>query len=229
MKQPLHELFVYASRHVTVKDIEDFCPNDPGYSNYVREFTQILSTGIPPESANFELTETVSSTLGAYAREDTDEVRFLRFRTFSNSVGMALLAGSEGRDVALPPNYLAISLIEDAYVLKDERLLYLLCPAFAEVHDHIVQGHWFAEEAPFFLLGQLIVCFLGYEPLIDTSTLADELIEEVDRLSRYGSNDFLWGCVFFNRRQDRWRHFIGLSFPDNASNDSVALLRSALL
>jgi hypothetical protein len=229
MKQPFHELLVYASRHVTVKDIEDFCPSDPGYSDYVREFTQILSTCIPPESAHFDITETVGSTWWHDASVCENEVRYRWFRTFTNSVGMALLASSEGRDVDLPPNYLAISLIEDAYVLKDERLLYLLCLAFAEVHDHIFQNHWLAKDAPFFLLGQLIVSFMVHGTSIDTSQLADRLIQEADKQAGHFSNEFLWGCTFFHQFQERWRHVIRLSFPNNPSNDSVALLRSTLL
>jgi hypothetical protein len=41
------ELFKYALRHVTVEDIERFCPSDPGYPA-IRAFTEILASGVPP-------------------------------------------------------------------------------------------------------------------------------------------------------------------------------------
>jgi hypothetical protein len=86
-----------------------------------------------------------------------------------------------------------------------------------------------SEDAPFFSLGQLVVTFLGHGIPEDVTKLADQVIAEADEHARHASNEFLWGCTFFNQLHDRWMYFVRLSFPSDASNDSVAALCDALL
>ena len=228
MKQAYRELFAHASRHVTAKDIADFCPNDPGYANYVRAFVQILTSGTPPDSYDFDIIETINLTQFSDPAREVDPFRFRWFRTFTNAVGIAMLTGSESSDF-ITPNYLAIRLIEDANTLNDESLLCLLPNVLAEFHDHIASEEWFAAETPFLSLGQLIVICLGHGPPEEIPRLADQLIAEADKHAGQSSNEFLWGCTMFDQFHDRWRHFVKLSFPVDASNDSVAALRDALL
>jgi hypothetical protein len=229
MKSACRELFHRASQQVTAKDISDFCPDDPGYAAYVRGFNRILSSGKLPIMSDFDVSETIGLTTWVKAEDEIDPGRFRRFRIFTTAVGMAILGGPEGPSESNPPNYLAIRLIEDAHALHDERLLSLLYRVFAEAHHRIIQSGSMSEEAPFFSLGQLIVTFLGHGIPEDIAKLADQVIAEADEHARHASNEFLWGCTFFNQLHDHWRHFVRLSFPTDASNDSVAALRDALL
>lgn len=223
------QLFEYASRQVTPKDVSDYCPGDPGYPGYVQEFTAILSSGIPPSTSHFDISETVGLTRWADADRKADPTRFRWFRTFTNSVGVAICTGPEGPDDCMPPNYFGISLLDDAHALRDPHLLQLLSPVFAEIHQRITETECFAEEAPFFVLGQLVLAFMGFAPSADISGLSRQLISEAAQHARYASPDFVWGCTFYNQLHDRWKHFVELSFPSNAANDSIASLRNALL
>lgn len=223
------ELFDYASRHVTPKDVSDYCPGDPGYDDYVRAFTAILSSGSTPSASHFDITETIGLTRWVDADGEADPNRFRRFRTFTNSVGIAIAAGPEGPDDCMPPNYFGVSLLDDAYALQDPHLLRLLSPVFAELHQRITETEWSAEESPFLILGQLVLAFLGFAPSADIAHLSEQLISEASKHAGHASPEFLWGCTFFDQLHVRWKHFVELSFPRDAANDSIASLRNALL
>ena len=165
----------------------------------------------------------------ADADRAADSTRFRWFRTFANSVGVAIATGSEGPDDCMPPNYFGISLLDDAYALQDSHLLQLLPLVFAELHQRISDTEWSAEEAPFFLLGQLVLAFLGFAPASDTARLSEQLFSEASKHAGHASPQFLWGCTFFDQLHHRWKHFVELSFPCDASNDLIASLRDALL
>jgi len=229
MKSACFELFEYASQHVSPKDISDFCPSDPGYPDYVREFTAILSSRIPPTKSNFDITETIGLTRWADANHQRDAIRFRWFRTFTNSVGIAICSGSEGPNDCMPPNYFGISLLNDALALRDAQLLRLLSPVFSDLHQRLYESAWFSEEAPFFLLGQLVLAFMGFAPGADIARLTEELIAEATHHAGYASPDFLWGCTFFDQLHNRWKHLVELSFPRNADTDWITVLRDALL
>jgi hypothetical protein len=124
MTPAIRELFEYALRHVTAKDISDFCPGDPGYGDYVRAFNAILESSTLPKEADFDITETIGLTIWSKADDWPDPVRFRRFRTLTNAVGIALLVeDANGAEQNLRPNYLAIRSIEDAHALQDDALL----------------------------------------------------------------------------------------------------------
>lgn len=228
MKQAFRELFAHTSRHVSIRDIEEFCPSDPGYANYVRAFSHVLSSRTLPDACEFDITEPVNLCLHSDAAARADEIRFRRFRAFINAVGLALLTGAEGCSCFIP-NYLAVRLIDDAHALNDRVLLALLLHVFAEAHDHVALEDWFAEETPFLSLGQLIVVCLSHGPANEVLRLADQVIEEADKHAGEASNEFLWGCTLFNQFRDLWRQLVKISLPADASNDSVAALRDALL
>jgi hypothetical protein len=223
------ELFDYAADLVTEKDIADFCMPDPGYPGYVRTFTTILASGIPPVVSDFEISETVILTRVGNPMDESDPLRFRRFRTFTNAVGVGICAGPEGpQDNG--PNYLGISLLDDAYALQDSQLLRLLFPAFGELHRRLAGIEWIAGESPFFLLGQLVLAFMGFAPSADIAGLCDQLIAEGSRRYLFRSSpEFLWGCTGFDHSHHRWKHFVELSFPTGPANSSAALLRDAIL
>ena len=229
MTPAVRKLFDYTSRHVTPKDVSDFCPDDPGYPGYVRVFTAILSSGVPPSKSHFHITETIDLTRWSDADGEADPTRFRRFRTFTHSVGVVIVAGAEGPSECIPLNYLAISLLDDAYSLQDTHLMQLLPPVFAELYQRIVETEEVAEEAPFLLLGQLILALLGFAPSADVACLSERIISESSKHAGHASPEFFWGGTFFNQLHHRWKHFVELSFPGDAANNSIAALRDALL
>src|SRR5580698_6516606 len=115
------QLFRYARGHVTCDDIGEFAPSDPGYANYVRAFTKIHESGTLPHEVSFDLSETIGLTRWWPAGEYSGppRARFRRFRTFVTSVGLDLCVGRKGLDQVFPPNYTAITLIDDAVAIAD--------------------------------------------------------------------------------------------------------------
>lgn len=229
MTPACRDLFDYASRHVTPEVISDYCPSDPGYADYVREFTAILASRSPPPKAHFDITETIGLTRWHDPDRESDPMRFRRFRTFTNSVGVAMTAGPEGPDENMPANYFVISLLDDAHALQDSHLLQLLPPVFAELHQQTVKTEWFSGEAPFLLLGQLVLAFLGFAPGMDVIRLSEQLVSEACEHPGYATPEFLWDCTLYNQLHHRWKHFVALSFPRVHEDDSIVSLRDALL
>ena len=229
MTPACRNLFDYASQHVTPATISEYCPSDPGYADYVREFTAILASGFPPPTAHFDISETIGLTRWHDPDLEADPMRFRRFRTFTNSVGVVMTAGPEGPDEEMPANYFAISLLDDAHALQDSHLLQLLPPVFAELHQQVVKTEWFAGEAPFLLLGQLVLAFLGFAPGIDVIRLSEQIVSEACEHPEYATPDFFWDCTVYNQLHHRWKHFVALSFPRVHEDDSIVSLRDALL
>lgn len=229
MTTPCRQLFEYAMRHVTPKDVSDFCPSDPGYADYVREFTTILSSGIPPIASHFDITETIGLTRWSDASQESAPARFRRFRTFTNAVGLMISAGPEGPDDGMPANYFAVSLLDDAHALQDPELLSLLFPAFGEFHQRVAETEWVAGEAAFLLLGQLMLALMGVAPSTDIAAMSEQVIAEAAQCANRATSEFLWGCTFFDQLHDRWKHFVTLTFSRDATHDSTAALRDALL
>jgi hypothetical protein len=229
MTPACRELFEYALRHVTPKAVADFCPHDPGYPDYVREFTAILSTGVPPSASSFEISECVNSTRWTDAASESGPVRFRRFRAFTNSVGVAICSGPEGPSDGMPPNYFGISLLDDAYALNDSEFLRRLFPVFQELHKRIAETQWGAEEALFFLLGQIVLAFMGFAPSASIPSLCEQLIAEESRHKGRASPEFLWGCTCFDQLHHQWKRFVEFSFPVREDSSCAALLRDALL
>lgn len=223
------QLFEYASRNVTAKDIADYCPSDAGYADYVQEFTAILASGAVPEASNFDINETIGLTRWSDAEGMMDPVRFRWFRTWANAVGVSIACGPEGPGDYFVPNYLAISLLEDAHLLQDLSLLKLLPAVFDELHQRTIQVEYMAEESPFLLLAQLVLALQGHAPEADISCLAQRLMSEADQYSGRVSHNFLWGCTYFDQLHHRWKHFVDLSFPRDGASLTLGALRDALL
>lgn len=222
-----HDLFAYTARGLTPQDIADFCPGDPGYGDYVETFNTILRTRIPPVTTSFEISETIGLSTYVGAETVADPVRYRRTRVFANAVGACLYVGPCGGDDHNPANYLAITLLDDAWALQDATLLVLLTPAFAELHARLLTDD--PNESPFFLLAQLILAFLGYAPSVDQPQLAAQLIAGAAQYNEWGSTNFLFGCTVYDQLQHRWLHFVRLSFPRKTPHEDITLLRDELL
>jgi hypothetical protein len=220
-------LLEHAMRRISLKEITDFCPGDPGYPDYVQAFAKILSQRQLPPDWSFEITETIMLS-GGDVPEQWDSARFRRFRIFINTVGVAMgITSKRGPNDIVPANYLFIQLLEDAYELRDAELLGLLVPVIPEYLDRIRDDGWFDDEAPLLLLAQLMLALLGYYPGSDIEKMAQDVIDSA--LRQPPNRDFLWACTIFNQRHDRWRFFVNLTFEPHRSNAVISSLRDALL
>lgn len=233
MSPGCRQLFEYAVQFVTTRDIERHCLSDPGYLDYVREWSQILRTKNVPLTVNFDIGEIIATSDPAFPCSGSDPASYWRFCVFVHSVAAAISTGPEGPDEEHTINYIAVHLLYAARQLGDEHLLTLLPAVFAEVHQVISTSDWYDSEAPFFLMGQLILAFLGFNPNADVSGLAAQIIEEARPFPRFLSGGtspvFLWDCTCYKSHHDRWLRFVELSFPAQPVNETVALLKDALL
>jgi hypothetical protein len=230
MKSPAcWKLFFYALEPVTPQDIAAYCPNDPGYPAYVREFTSIRKARTPPSACNFEISETINLTQWGNPQEERDPDRFRRFRIFTNSVAAMLWACGDGPDESTTANYVCINLLDDAYSLQDAELMRLLFPVLGEMIQPVSESLWGSAEVPFLLLGQLLIALMGYAPHADISGICDQLMEREARCSDKEGNDFLWGCTSFDSLHHRWKHLVNIAFPTKPDDATASLLRDALL
>jgi hypothetical protein len=231
MTPAIRELFAYARQHVTPEDISRFCPSDPGSGYYVRAFDAILESGTLPMKAVYDIMETVAATIyGEADRWELDAVRFRRFRTLTNVVGITLFINEvDGTEQNLTPNYLAIRLIEDADSLQDETLLRMLPGAFAELQS-VLETQSLPEEVPFLLLGQLLLAFRGFPPSANIPRLIEELKAEAATVHEgRESNSFFWDCTSYTQLHERWRDFVRTCFPPDSRDEAVNSLRAGLL
>jgi hypothetical protein len=205
MAAPNLDLFKYAAGFVSVEDIAKFAPNDPGYENYVREFTQILKSGALPPRADFDITETIGLTRWSNPDREKNPVRYRRFRTFTNAVGVALCVASQRDDDSLPANYSAISLFDDACALHDRKLLSLLLPTFEEFYKVLYADN--SAESLFLLLGYLLgmIELKSPEPAIDE--VAARIMNEEPEYEEMASKQFLWGRTFFDPLHSVWKRY----------------------
>lgn len=221
------KLFEYARTKVTAKDIVDFCPGDPGYPAYVREFTSIWESGQLPEM-HFNVSETIGLTWWVRAFERLDEVRFRRFRTFTNSVGLAINSTKYDFSTCVPPNYLVASLLTDAFALNDLSLLPLLETAFVEFRERIKIQDNAPEEVPFLTLALTILALKGYPPKADISEMCSRVIKEADANKNEYPDEFLWDCSSFDGFRSEWTKLVEDSLPQHSKEEPVALLREML-
>ena len=91
MHPAIQSLFEYAAKKVTHQDIEDFCPGDPGYLDYVREMTSIRDSLQIPRESNFDIRETISLVGWARPSDYRWPRNFMRFRRFTTAIAIGLV------------------------------------------------------------------------------------------------------------------------------------------
>jgi len=222
-----HNLFLHARSLVTAADIAAFCPSDPGYHTYVMVFTEIWQTGRFPDNPA-DISETLCNNWWTRRIRPEQEPNFRRFRTFTNAVGLCFCLGGAGPSDFLPPNYFAASLLEDTFALEDRVLLELLGPSFDEFHRRLQSYDEWRGEHPLFLLAKIILAWKLGEDVQAIAARCTELIAEADRLKPEYPADFLWDCTSFNQLMPVWKSLVAQTFPANAKEESVALLREML-
>lgn len=223
------QLYQFARNLVTLRDVHDFCPDDPGFTAYVREFTRLLSTSEPPLTSNFEISETIGLTHWKDAKLEPEPERFRRFRVFTNATGLAITLLGHGPREDLTPSYLAASLLDDAYALDDSKLLQLLPSVFSALYDCLVQHEYFSGETPFILLGQLLLLINEQGGGIEAEHLASRIIREASDFKGKARNEFFWGCSHFDQFNERWQFLIEQILPAASENHELMALRNALL
>lgn len=219
------EVLEYTRRHVTPKDIADFAPGDPGYPNYVRVWTEILETGRLPERAHFDITETIGLTRWSDATRERDERRYRRFRLFTNAVAMAMYARDDDAYETMPPNYVAISLIDDGVELKDMDVLLMARAAFAELHAAMQKNE--REEAVFVLLAMLLIDRITRTHADESQSLITQLIRDAEQHTGWATDEFLWGCTHYDQLHRRWKSYVYRYLAP--TTPEVASLRARLL
>jgi hypothetical protein len=224
MTPACRRLFDYALSFVTRRDIEQFSLSDPGYPDYVREWTQILMSRQVPEQANFDIHEIIATTKSGYLPRDKDSGRYLRFCVFTNAVAAAISTGPGGPDESITLNYVAVELLDCGHALSDDTLLRILPDVFDEIHTKVRHTDWCSEEGPFFLLGRILLAYQGFDPGADTAHLAEMLIQEEAAASVRFATGFLWDTTAFTSHHDRWWRLVETCFPEKPAGESEALL-----
>ncbi|MEM9420543.1 MAG: hypothetical protein AAGA25_16055 [Planctomycetota bacterium] len=82
MEAVIQEFFDLVAKPITRQHLVDFCPNDPGYENYLRAWGEIIETHRVPQRSHFDLSETIGLTGWAEPEEWDDPERFREFRRF---------------------------------------------------------------------------------------------------------------------------------------------------
>lgn len=225
---PLNELFQYARQEVTLKDIADFAPSDPGYPRYVAELSEIYNSGVIPKMADSEM---IALTNHYEAKTESDPPRFRRFRIFTCSVGMMLLANERASDSVCPVNTLLIRLMEDSLALSDRHLLNLLSSAFDALHTALKECWWWEEEYPFCLLAIIITRLELGDELLSLRSLASQLIEEDQAVRKEigaDTDEFLLGLTNFDTYHHTWRKWICKYLPTETNLEEFVLIRKAI-
>lgn len=229
------KFFEAAADQVTAADVAKFCPNDPGYPNYVRTFESILTSRVIPVEFDFDISETIGLTQYGHPDEELqaqDALRFRRFRIFTNAVCLAILLGPNEDGWNLPCNYYAINLIDDIDALNDDRFNDLLLPVLVEMYQKLSLELWCSEESLFYLLAQLFIGLKGNASQAHLNELADQLMTheaKLDTDEKEGRHGFLWQRTFFDQMHPRWKHFVEKLFPPATTQDSISRLLEALL
>lgn len=223
MDKSVLEFFNCCRSNVSQQDIVDFAPQDPGYDNYVQVWTEILSSGEIPEVSSFDIAEVIGLTGFANPAEEVSAERFLKFRRFTSSLGVALINKGIASDVVRPPNYLARDLLVDT-VDCDLEVHELLYKVFSATRNSLFNSKE-EIEYPFFTFGEIVLgqrlndyqsCAKDAAQLID-----DEAFVRNEESYSYlvQSDEFLLGITNFDQFHKDWKELASaLSNPVNDEN-----------
>jgi hypothetical protein len=233
MHEAVEKLFQHTRAKITEQDIRDFSPNDPGYLDYVRLWTEIWKSGVIPRENEFDLSEVINLTGWFETKQlvGNDLKRFFSYRRFTGAVALGLIHhGNDSEDVR-PANYLARDLIIDHDVTDPEHLN-LLQKVFSVTREMLVStGH--EDEYPFFTFGMMILGQRAGD--WDGAAQAAAMLIEDERIvwkqisEGYGiiDNRFLLRLTYYDARHADWIAFAKqLSNPKN--DESTQLIIDAL-
>ncbi len=227
MPTPGDVLFQYAVTFVSFDDIRRWSPTDPGYKDYVREWTTILTTRSLPLEYSFDVSEVI--TLNRYWKEgfEPDTAAFWRYRILTNAVEIAMRACGTDDGQSMTPSYAAITSIHDGLKLDDKKLFGLLLSAFGELTAKLKSEQ--DEQALFLILAQILVRFTLRQSESEIASLAQMLIEDEPTYKLRTSTRFLWGTGFYDQFNALWRKYVEQLFPLQPHLQPIQLLRDLIL
>lgn len=230
--ESVEELFRLSRCEVTSDDILAFSPGDPGYNDYVREWTQILRSGIVPLKPNFDLTEVIAMTSWADPTSWSGDVqRFLAFRRFTSAVALTLIHRSNNCEAVRPPVYLARDLLVDLidFYPTGAKFLSTLRAVFRDTRTLLRSTR--DPEFPFITLGLLILAQLDHDWTSAEHAAEQLLADEQEARGFLGalfwSPEFLFGLTVYDQLTKDWRRMIaGLQNPSH--HEATAIIIDAL-
>lgn len=204
-------LFEYTRSRVTEREIADFSPNDPGYPDYVRLWTEIHRSGLIPERTQFDLSEVIGLTAWADPDDYAEPERFRSYRRFTSAVGLALIHFGNDSDDVRVANYLARDLLIDLDRTggggEHLRLMKRVFPSSRAV----LAAAGYENGYPFFSLGMMILAQIDGD-WESADAAAAQLIEdesEVRRSDELGylviDNRFLFGLSNYDQLHRDWQ------------------------
>src|SRR4051812_31800081 len=105
------KLWTIVVQHVNPEDVVCFLSGM--HELDVEVVTEIAAAGETPEYVGTTIGDALGWVWWGDPTEKPDPVRFRRFRMFMNTIAVMAFAEGEGPRVSIPPNYLAISLLDD--------------------------------------------------------------------------------------------------------------------
>ena len=150
------DLFLKCTSQISPEAITRWCPGDPGYKSYVKEWQQIWRSKRVPTESNFEVSETVGLTLW----EANSDPEFLRFRCFTNSVALKLMCVHR-QEVVFDLNYPLIRLLSDIISLRDHAAMKLFTYAIEVAERECAAGIEFLHAVPWLAHTRLLAAALN--------------------------------------------------------------------
>lgn len=226
-------LFQFACRYVTDEDIKDYSPSDPGYGNYVRRWSEILSSGTLPRECEFDLSEVICLTGYHDPEKERAPQRFRNYRRFTSAVALGLIhAGNYSEDVRRPANYLARDLIVDATDTSKDYLK-LVRSVFEPTREILTARP--EEQFPFFTFGSMILAqrakdYLGAERAA-SKLIEDEATVRADDRINYliVSSTFLLGLTVYDQHHEDWISFAKRLKNPRGHEDTQLIIEALVL
>lgn len=209
MNTAVETLFSLLRRKVTLADIREFSPCDPGYEDYVLVWSKVLETGELPDHSDFDLSEVIRLRGYSNPTHESYAHRFCVYRLFVMTVACHLLRTTE-TDILHPASYIAIKLIRDAKEVADGTITGLLGDVLSETGDMLKGLDWLEEEYPFFYAAEMVwaqrVCDYTRADAVARKLLAEEQRVRQHEENYSGSPDyrFLFGLTIFNQLEEEW-------------------------
>ena len=229
--ESVEEFFLLSRREVTKDDVMTFAPTDPGYDDYVREWSEIQRSGIIPLEPNFDLTEVIGMTSWADPNSWSGDVqRFLAFRRFTSTVALILIHRGNDAEAVRPAVYLARDLIVDLidYYPTGVKFLPTLRSVFRDTRTLLRSNC--EPEFPFFTLGLLILSQLDNDWTSAEHAAEQLLTDEWEARGFLGcfswSPEFLFGLTVYDQLSSDWRKMIA-RLQNPTHHEATALIIDA--
>lgn len=225
-------LLAYCVSKVSPEDIKKFVLGDPGYHDYVRVWSEILSLERVPssEECSFEINEVIGACTDWYPESETPPQAFHRFRCLTRAVLLVLLSREDHESARQSFGACLYLLCEDQLHLGDALLAEKIGAAARAAG---MSRKSFACDG-LYPLGMLVELLLrlryGARPE-DLDDAATELIEEEAHARKiFNEYDpvFLLGSLSRSERR-RWRALVEDLIPSDPGDSLLSLVRSELL